>query len=414
MTNIEQGSLDRAPVSIVCVYNDAVVLETCLARSVQSGISEAPETEFIAVDNRAGAFSTAGAALNFGAARATNDVVVFVHQDVFLHSLVELERAAHELRTSDDIGVMGAIGVDARRLPQGRIRDRVMMLGTPASAPRDVDSLDEVLFLVSRSQLVTEPLADDPALGWHAYAVEYCARVRSRGERAVALDIPLTHNSMTTNLAKLDVAHARVGDLYPQVLPLQTTCGEITARPGAPYRAALRRVRGGAVWAAESRRAGAIARQWNGGDVLLADIRFVVDDLADAVSAVEITALNATAEPTAADAVGGISRRGRSFHVRSVRREELVAAVQERAADTLLVVTNLELRDVAELAGSADAALVGLSRDTGIWIAFGVGRDALPAALHSPRHTPIRQLVKELPARLARHRRLMNAATSHG
>ena len=87
----------RTPVSIVCVFNDPEVLEQCLARSIAAGLSGAPDTEFLPVDNRGGAFSTAGAALNHGAGLAHNPVIVFVHQDVVLHSLEELERAAHIL-----------------------------------------------------------------------------------------------------------------------------------------------------------------------------------------------------------------------------------------------------------------------------------------------------------------------------
>ena len=44
-----------------------------------------------------GRFGSAGAALNDGARRARNGVVVFVHQDVYLHSLVALEEAAAAL-----------------------------------------------------------------------------------------------------------------------------------------------------------------------------------------------------------------------------------------------------------------------------------------------------------------------------
>ena len=50
--------------------------------------------EFLPVDNVDGRYRSAGAALNHGASMARNDVVVFVHQDVFLHSLAAVIRAA--------------------------------------------------------------------------------------------------------------------------------------------------------------------------------------------------------------------------------------------------------------------------------------------------------------------------------
>jgi len=93
------GSQRRTPVSIVCVFNDPDVLTSCLERSILLGLADAPETEYLPVDNTDGQFASAGAALNDGARRARHDDVVLVHQDVYLHSLVALERAADRLAT---------------------------------------------------------------------------------------------------------------------------------------------------------------------------------------------------------------------------------------------------------------------------------------------------------------------------
>ena len=87
----------RAPVSIVTVFNDAEVRQACLDRSLEAHRVEAPNTEYLPVDNVGGAFESAGAALNHGAARARHDYVAFVHQDVYLHSLTALEEAAGRL-----------------------------------------------------------------------------------------------------------------------------------------------------------------------------------------------------------------------------------------------------------------------------------------------------------------------------
>ena len=59
------------------------------------------------------------------------------------------------------------------------MRDRVVMIGEQAYAT-DVDSVDEVLFMIERKRALAEPLSEDPDLAWHAYAVEYGARVRDR------------------------------------------------------------------------------------------------------------------------------------------------------------------------------------------------------------------------------------------
>jgi hypothetical protein len=158
----------RTPVSIICVFNSPDVLRECLTASVHSGLPAAPDTEYLPVDNTAGQFPSAGAALNHGARLAANDVVVFVHQDVFLHSLVALEAAAGLLMRDTSTGIAGATGVtrDGRQL--GLIRDRVVFSGEPLSGLTDVDTLDEVLFMARRQQILRHPLAEVRDLSWHA------------------------------------------------------------------------------------------------------------------------------------------------------------------------------------------------------------------------------------------------------
>lgn len=202
-----------------------------------------------------------------------------------LHSVVALEEAAAALLANPEIGIMGAVGVDSAGRVIGRIRDRVVQIGEPAVEPRDVDSLDEVLFLIRRDQLAAEPLSEDPHLAWHAYCVEYGARMRLLGKRTVARDIPpLTHNSLTTNLKDLDLAHLKVGRSYPpDLLPLETTCGTIRAvseQRRLPPRL-VQRVRDAHVWWTESIQARALARVSPKSEVVIADVRQLIDRALD-------------------------------------------------------------------------------------------------------------------------------------
>ena len=106
-----------------------------------------------------------------------------------------------------------------------------MLLGVPVQQPVDVDSVDELLFMVPRPLVLRHPLTESPDMAWHAYGVEYGLRVRRLGLRVGVTDIPLTHNSRTANLARLDVAHAAVAARYPELLPVRTTCGVVARRP---------------------------------------------------------------------------------------------------------------------------------------------------------------------------------------
>ena len=90
-----------ASVSIICVFNDPEVRRGCLDRSIAEHRDEAA-VEYLPIDNVDGSFATAGAALNHGASLASHDYLVFVHQDVYLHSLAALERPRARSPTTED------------------------------------------------------------------------------------------------------------------------------------------------------------------------------------------------------------------------------------------------------------------------------------------------------------------------
>ncbi|WP_298944425.1 glycosyltransferase [uncultured Microbacterium sp.] len=385
----ETAEETKVPVSIVCVYNDPEVLESCLARSIRELLDSAPATEFLPIDNRNNAFSTAGGALNEGAQRARNDVVVFVHQDVVLHSLIALERAAAVLLTRPDIGVAGAVGIDARHHILGRIRDRVVPIGKVALEPLDVDTLDEVLLIVSRDRILSEPLSEDPLLAWHAYGVEYCARSRHAGLRAVALEAPLTHNSLTTNLKDLDLAHHRVGEIYPRLLPIQTTCGTIHG-DRAPKRTTLlrRRIRNAGIWWRESLEARAVAKVAPTSTVVLADVRLVVDEAMDraGMTSLRVVDLVDDGAPTAAD---GLSRYGRSFSAATGTAQVAREAIRNRAAGELLLIT-APTRSAISLLGPLGPYphVIGHTRETGVWVLVGASAPTLQPLWSTRRSRP--------------------------
>lgn len=401
----------RTPVSIVCVFNSVEILRSTLERSITEGLPTAPQTEFIPVDNRDGSLKTAGAALNHGARQAHNDVVVFVHQDVFLHSIPDLEAVAGILLDRPEIGVLGAVGVDHRGKIIGRVRDRVVPLGEPASRPRDVETLDEVLFMTTRDQVLAEPLADDPQLGWHAYAVEYSLRMRRIGRRVVVMDVPLTHNSLTINMRNLDIAHRRVGERYPALLPIMTTCGVIqrTDAGSDPY-GFSRRVRGGLAFAHESLRALGVRRSGGEGRVVLADIRILADDAARLAGLTSLRALDLQRAGTSElGSVDGLDRLGRAYSAATVATADLLTELEKRPTDTLLLIAGMAAADVGVVCRRLDAPhVVGLSQDAGIWLLVGAQPELLAGLWSRRRNQPFAGLLP-LAARSGMARQLKGA-----
>ncbi|WP_157719761.1 glycosyltransferase family 2 protein [Microlunatus sagamiharensis] len=380
--------------TLVCVYNDGRVLEDCLLTSVRAAQAEAPETEVIAVDNRRGEFASAGAALNHGARRARHDVVVFVHQDVYLHSLVDLERAAG-LLLRGDVDVAGAAGITSTGRLAGRIRDRVILAGDPALEPVDVDSLDEVLFAVARSTVLEEPLAEDADLAWHAYAVEYGLRIGRLGGRVAAVDVALTHNSLTTNLARLDVAHASVGARYPERVPVRTTCGVVGGGRRVTLPGPLDGQRWRYRWIKDSLTTSSWHRLHGRRGAVLADVRETVDALlACSPDDTPVAVLNVAGEqdrrPTWTH--GGevaLRRRDRAITVGVVGATEVLARVDARP-DRSFVVTNVDLELARTLCDdSAGPAFAGFSQGSGAWCVLGPLAVGGAQAFTGPRHRPV-------------------------
>jgi hypothetical protein len=377
-------------ISLVCVFNDPAVRAQCLDRSI-SGV-DPDRIELVAVDNTEHRFPTAGAALNHGARQARHDVVGFVHQDVYLHSPSRLLEVADLLR-SGAWGLLGAAGVGAGGEAVGLLRDRVQLIGASAAAPVEVDSLDEVLFLAPRELVLREPLTEDPDLAWHAYAVEYGVRLRALGRRVGAIDLAITHNSLTVNLARLGEAHQRVAELHPDAVPVRTTCGVVGAERGWLRSSALVRRHGwrrrGLVESLTARRALDCA---GAGRPVLADIRLDVDDIALAPGErFRVVNVDPTGDfaAVAGDPVE-LTRRGAPFELVSVRHpSELVAHLRSEAPGPLLC-TNLAIEDLTLLdaAGVVGVDVVIGIHESEVWLLAGVPVDRLPVAWLSGRAVP--------------------------
>jgi hypothetical protein len=384
----------RRPVSIICVFNDARVREQCLDRSIERQRSEVADLDYIQVDNRDGAFSSAGAAYNFGASRARHEHLVFVHQDVVLHSLAALERAAAVLDADHGIGLAGAFGVERGGRLVGRVRDRVVLIGERAAGPVDVDSVDEVLFIVPRRNFDRERLSESPKFAWHGYAVEYGLRVRRHGLRVCAVDVPLTHNSLSVNIEELSAAHAELRRAYPDALPVRTPSRTVIRRPLAPSR-------GGVIlrhawrlrWLRESVAAHVGRRILKGARCVLDDIRWCIDDVlaggADPLLVVNMDRERTLVEDRATPLA--LERLGHEMHVTSGGLEQAIAAIRAAPADANVLVTDLHLRDLRALAPHLPAArpLLGFRREVGYWLLVGPSVGQVAARLRSPRSTPL-------------------------
>ncbi|WP_161962279.1 glycosyltransferase [Nocardioides speluncae] len=386
-------------ISIVCVFNDIDVRQHCLDRSI-SDYQGSGSVDYVPVDNTAQAFTSAGAALNHGARRAQHDVVVFVHQDVYLHSIDRLIEIAQLMTDDGPWGLLGASGVTASGGVVGRLRDKVQLLGSDAPAPVAVDSLDEVLFMIRRSQVLAEPLSEDAELAWHAYGIEYGLRMKALGRDVGAVNLAVTHNSLTINLARLDVAHARVAALHPSAVPVRTTCGVVggdsTSRlKSLPVLGSVAAKHGWRYqWFQESRLARRASRR--------AKLPAVIGDIRRSVDGLEV-GVDRTLHVVNVDDVGGFAgygaeplcllRREQPVKARAVSTpDDLVAALGSIPAGESTLVTDLDVEHVEPVGElvrrRAEEAVLGV-HDGMLWLLTGSAATHLPETFGNRRATSL-------------------------
>lgn len=381
-----------AGISIACVFNDPEVRRECLDRSV-AAYRGPLDVDYIAVDNTAHAFSSAGAALNHAARQARHRVVVFVHQDVYLHSIERLAEAARAF-DARGWGILGANGVTSGGQSVGLLRDRTQLIGVSAPRPVPVQTLDEVLFMIPRDLVLEHPLTEHPDLAWHAYGVEYSLRVTGLGLGAGAVDLAITHNSLTVNMARLDEAHQAVGRLHPGQLPIRTTCGVVGARSSRLRSRPLVQRHGWRLrWLRHSWLA-VRARRRVGVPVVLSDLREEVDLLpldADVpLRLVNVDHAGAFADHNATPLV--LSRFGRPVLMSALPTTDAVPGLLAAlSVDEVLVVAGLTLDDLTFLRAAVPVGrpcLLGLHSQE-MWLLCGLPLDRLPESWSRPAAVPL-------------------------
>ena len=215
----------QIPVSIICVFNDPDVRRRCLDRSIEEHRGRGPGR--VPADRQCRRLVCERRGRPEPRCIAGQPATISpscTRTCICTPSVRWRQLRACSRMTSASVSSARSVSRAAGEIV-GRVRDRVLLLGEPLGEPTDVDSLDEVLFMVPRHLVRREPLSEAPELAWHAYAVEYGLRARSLGLRVCAVDIPLTHHSLTRERSTLDVAYGAIAARYPDALPVRAPGG---------------------------------------------------------------------------------------------------------------------------------------------------------------------------------------------
>ena len=219
----------RVPFSVIVAVNRPWQYEQNIARS--PGLMEIG-AEVICVEGA----SSAAAAYEMGASRASHAWRVMAHQDVYFPtgSGYALAQQFGALEQAGMSGVpVGFAGIEATGAAPGQVRHAGMLIdrrslfwhGPSAAAV----SLDEFAIGLHRDSVVSI----DPTLGWHLWATDLCLQVQQLAGRPLAqiLNVPLFHNSVADFKLPDDfqASAVRLRAKYPQLEAIPTLCGNIDA-----------------------------------------------------------------------------------------------------------------------------------------------------------------------------------------
>lgn len=141
------------------------------------------------------------------------DILVFVHDDVWIDDFFLSAHLDGALRTFDIIGVAGTRHRYPRQPAWYSLSDTLQVDFHHASgaiahgekpfgpvtwygkSPAECELLDGVFLAAKKSTLVSAGLRFDPRFPFHFYDLDFCRTARSKGLRLGTWTIPLTHQS---------------------------------------------------------------------------------------------------------------------------------------------------------------------------------------------------------------------------
>jgi hypothetical protein len=202
--------------SLICACNDEDVLRKNLMAS-----SLAKKCEVIVERD----YTNVPKAYNAGMQRASGDIWIFAHQDVFLPDTFEGElRTALFMLGREDWGVIGPAGQSASG-GHGYVLDRGMAWGQHRKLPIEVDTLDELMLIVKRDTLFK---FDEDMPNHHLIGTDLCMQARARNKVRYAIRAYCAHNSKTRGI---DPSFWDAADYvmrkWPQFLPIYATVADL-------------------------------------------------------------------------------------------------------------------------------------------------------------------------------------------
>ncbi len=176
-------------------------------------------------------FSSAAKAYNDAIDKSENDLIVFVHQDIFLPEswIRDLKRSLNLLNIYDpEWGVIGAYGETVDDNGRGYVYSTGLgILGKRFMRPTPVQTLDEIVLIFRKSSGLR---FDDRLPHFHMYGADICLTAEKKGKKNYAVCAFCIHNTRTSFFLPKEFyeSYRFVKRKWKNDLPIRTTCVRIS------------------------------------------------------------------------------------------------------------------------------------------------------------------------------------------
>jgi len=224
-------SSPRFKASIVICYNSLDQYEKAVGYIDTQSIRQ--EIEIIGIDNTDRRFPSAAKALNSGASAARGEIVVFMHQDLYLIERDAIEKIHRRLTPTNKptlLGVAGFLrdeGEVVFNLYHGEGRIQRAKRFDPERLYA-VETVDECLFACKKEVWEQYRFDEDTCDDWHFYAVDLSYQIALDAGTVVVYPLALWHYSWGVRSREFYIGLCRMcGKYRGRLKRINSTCIQI-------------------------------------------------------------------------------------------------------------------------------------------------------------------------------------------
>ena len=227
------------PITFVLAVNNRAILEN---NFLASPCLRLPHPHEILLQE---GYSSASKAYNAAIDRSSNDLIVFVHQDIILLEswLSQFEEALALLEECDpNWGVLGCGGTAQNGQGCGHLYSSGLgVLGKPFEGPTTVRVLDEIVLILRKSSGLR---FDDSLPHFHLYGTDICLRAEAAHKKNYVIPAFCVHNTNYGLILPNEFYECcrHIRRVWKDLLPIQTPCIRITKSNAPIFRRRLHEI----------------------------------------------------------------------------------------------------------------------------------------------------------------------------